>query len=72
MIGNLILIAILILSFKIVGLFLRILGKLLGIGCSILGYALVGWLAVKILCLGLIVLPIIAVVGVAAIIAAIL
>ena len=68
--GLLIIAALLAVSFKITGFFLRLLGKVIGVVFSIAGYALIGFLAVGVFSIGLLILPVILVVGIIAIISA--
>lgn len=68
LIGILITIGLIILAFKVCGFFLKIFGKILGGIFSIIGYLLIGILAVSVFGIAVAVLPVILVVGVATVI----
>ena len=72
MIEILILILFLVVFFKLVGLFLKIFGKILGIMFSLLGYIILGVVAVYVIGFAFFVLPVIILVGIISILAAIL
>lgn len=68
MFGFIVIIALLVLAFKLVGFLLKICGKLLG-GCfSLLGYAIIGAIAVGLFKIALVAIPIILVIGIATIV----
>ena len=71
MLDILVLIICLVVFFKIIGFLLKIFGKILGICFSLLGYIILGVVAVYAFGLAMIFLPIILVVGIISIIAAI-
>lgn len=67
MLGYIVIIGLLVVAFKLVGLLLRICGKLLGGIFSLLGYAFIGFLAVGLFKIALVAIPIILVIGIATI-----
>ena len=72
MIEILILILFLVVFFKMVGLFLKIFGKILGIMFSLLGYIILGVVAVYVIGFAFFVLPVIIVLGIISILVAVL
>ena len=68
MLGFIVIIALLVLAFKFVGFLLKICGKLLGGFFGILGYALIGVIAVGLFKIAFVAIPIILVIGIATII----
>jgi len=72
MILFLVLVGLLALSFKFVGFLFRIFGKLLGLLFSVFGYVLLGIVAFYFLGLALTALPVLVIVGIIAIVVALI
>ncbi len=57
----------LVIMFKVTGFFLKLCGKLLGIMFSVAGYAMIGILVVGAIGLGMVIIPLVMIVGVCSI-----